>query len=201
MTAMNSCLVVTLAAMTLAFAPMKTDAQVSRELGAKIGWAHSIIAGDDVEGALVSRRSGLSAGLFARQNVLPAFAVQLEALYNEKGAENDTSGQTLELAYLEFPLLGVGKLPLGPVQVQAHAGFSLAFTLSAKVDGTSIKDDVKGTDWSGIAGLGVELPLEATRISGEARWTWGLGTINGFDPPLDVKNKTFQVLLGATLPF
>lgn len=176
-------------------------ALLSREFGGKVGWVDGKVMGDSVDSVEVDGRSGISAGLFARQNIIPFLAVQLEGVYIQKGAKQKGGDGEFKFDYLEFPLLGVGKFPLGPVQLQAHAGIALAFNLSAKSNEGDVKDDVKSTDWSGIFGLGAELPLVVTRITGEVRWTWGLRTLDATADPEDIKSKTFQVLIGATLPF
>jgi len=152
----------------------------------------------------MDRRTGFVGGLFMIWPGNSRAALQVEALFSQKGSklsEDGFSGK-LKIDYLDVPVLV--RLSSGsPNRTSFHVigGPSVGFKLRARAtddlaeDGSSedISDDVKSIDFGLVAGVGVDMG----RITVDARQAWGLSNIND-DPEDDekVKTRTFSVMLG-----
>jgi hypothetical protein len=115
----------------------------------------------------------------------PDMTVRPEVWYSERGAvyDTDSSTSTIELDYLEFPLLvGVGLPEMGPVAPHLLVGPAVAFsrreTVTARAEGWSGQSDidrqVTPMDFSVV--LGIEVTVWQ-RLRVGARYTMGLANI------------------------
>jgi hypothetical protein len=153
------------------------------------------------------------AAYFAEQK----WGIRLEGLYCSKGGKgqifalvddpvmgmfNYTGDQTLSINYLEFPLLGLFRLPSGETTTfELFLGPSLAFQTKAEttVDITSglmvdpvtidVGDQVKSTDFAAVIGADVKFDLPKTRVTIDVRYTRGLSSIDDSEESLDVRNS------------
>ena len=101
-------------------------------VGVKAGLNTAFFSGDDAVDS--DPRLGFVGGLAARLPVNPAVAVQLEALYSQKGETFENSNgvdEVTKLSYLEIPASVRLSVPLSPlldagVHVGGYAGIPLS---------------------------------------------------------------------------
>ncbi len=197
------------------FAPTRADANAQWVLGVKGGFNWATLRGSDVGSP--DYRMSIVAGGYASVSFHKYFGVRLEGFFSPKGAEKTTQGLvssspgpsylqtngTLNLSYLEFPLLAVVQLPHGEkVRYMAFAGPYYAIKLGASFEAstggtgvsTSVSDRVEGSDYGGVIGVGVEWDTENFRVVFDARYSYGFSSIDtgGFD----VHNNVFALMLG-----
>jgi hypothetical protein len=171
--------------------------------------------------------TGFIIGASFRTSLLPFISLQPEILYTEKGAKFEESMMipvngstanaaveaTIDLKYLEVPLLVRAGLPVPGFSPFVYLGPAIAFNLSAdftmeaNVMGFSmketedIKDEIKNIDYGLVVGGGLEFGLPLFKLHVEARYTMGLtnvldnGDMNG---DIDLKNGVFSLMVGAT---
>ncbi len=186
----------------------------AQTVGVKGGWAHPTLAGNDASGS--SALNTVAGGGFAALNLSPLFALQLEALYAPKGAQDnstDINGK-LKVGYIEVPLFAKLLLPAQRSQVKptVFAGPYIGFKASCNIEGTSSNITasmsctdaglpIKSTDFGLSFGGGVGFPL-GTRVSGllEARYDLGLSKIFDSTPQADIKNRSLMVFAGVSVP-
>jgi hypothetical protein len=144
------------------------------------------------------------------------WGIRLEGLYCQRGGKgkifalvddpvvgmfNYTGDQTININYLEFPLLGLFRLPsgetttfelfLGPaLAFQTKAEATLDITTGLLVDPViiDIGDQVKSTDIAAVIGADVKFDLPKTRIAIDLRYTRGFSSIDNSEENLDIKN-------------
>lgn len=157
--------------------------------GVKLGFNISSLYGSGVDDS--GSRVGLLFGGFARLGIDSTFAVQGEALLTMKGMKLATEGRdkTLDLMYLEFPVLGVYQFytetELRPFVL---AGPALGFNLYA--DDAFAK--VEALDLGLVVGGGVE----SGPLSVEARYTLGLTSIDDSPAEESLRNGVLSVAVG-----
>ncbi|MFN3596138.1 MAG: porin family protein [Rubricoccaceae bacterium] len=186
------------AALAFAAAPA---AQAQATIGLKGGLNTSWFSGNDSDNT--DPRLGAQAGLMARFNVNPAFALQAEALYSQKGitAESNTPfgniDGTVALDYLEIPVLARVSVPASPLlDVGIAAGPSIGIPVRTRASlasgaGSTTSDIDARTD----VGVAVGLDIGSGPFAVDARYTLGLTRpINDsvFGDP-DVRNQNFNV--------
>ncbi len=161
----------------LAFFAFSAQAQ-KIDLGVKLGANFSNMS--DVSGVKLKNKTGLVAGAFVSIGA-GKFAVQPELLYSQQGAKSDIGG--FDLDYINVPVMFKYYLigNLFNVQVGPQFGF---------LTHQSLKDQVsaKDFDFSGAAGLGLDLPL-GFRV--DARYNFGLTKAAE-----DAKTGVFSLALG-----
>lgn len=219
--------------------------------GLRLGLASSsmnedLLAGDLPAGDLAInvdriRRLAFNPGVFVEYRLSGSFALQLNAIYNHKGVkvESTVEGtifepslgqnvnvfirtqQTLNLAYLSFPLLGKflfgGKTP-GTTRPFITAGPEVGVLLSAKtgnltgdvqaylpgqgggaVDleapGEDIKDNIESLEYVFNVGAGAIFPVGNTEILLEGWYGLGLSKINKTGDS-SIKNNAVSLNLG-----
>ena len=179
-------------------------------VGVKAGVNITGSHGDD--GRTTYMRGGFCMGGFLEYALSPLLSLQGAVLYTTKGwhgSETQWSkkdpverGETVKLAYIEIPaLLRVNLLQEGKVRPYLLAGLALAFKSSAKMsvdqpgssaDGTL--ENVKGTDFGLTVGSGAGLPMGIVTVYFEARYNYGLVSID--DSGGDVKNDAISLAVG-----
>jgi hypothetical protein len=163
-----------------------------RQYGAKVGPAFSTTAIEPEESGDYRWRNGGAGGVFYVRPLSPAVALQLEALYVQKGGKfEDPDFQvqaTLLLDYIEFPvLLRLGSSRLDArgfhvfggaaagLRVSARRQFSVAFNGWTQGSSHDMSDEIERFEASLVAGAGVELH-RYFMIDG--RYSWGLTPVN-----------------------
>ena len=181
------------------------NAAAAQEVGITAGWNAAKLVFDPgqdrVEGP--DHRSGFLGGAFVTAPLQSRADVKLEFLVSQKGVEQlFRLDDELELTDIEIPVLVRFKLHQ-PNAPGAHffAGPTFAFTTSATYhdegESEDVKDDLDGTT---DVGLTVGGGVEFGRVSVDARYTWGLGSIvTDGDTGASLKNRTFSVTAAVTL--
>jgi len=161
---------------------------------------------DDIED--LNSRTGIAAGGFVVWPVTPAFAVQTEALYSQKGASLSEQGVTgaLELDYLDIPVLArFSTAPGSNTKLHLYAGPSFNFNLRARTKMSfagetseeDFSDDIKSFDTALVLGAS----FEVNRLLFDGRYSWGLTNIDKEDGMSDPAVKTRAFTLSAGIRF
>lgn len=184
----------------------------SSRAGVLGGINFSDLAGKDVEES--SSLTGFFGGGFLELALSRNFAIAPEVLYSMKGAKNSEGGTEVKvkLGYVEVPVLLKVMFPSGKegkwaVRPHLYAGPAIAFKTSCKVSGeeggVSVDVDcdefadefeIKGTDFSGVLGAGVDIGNLLLGV----RYDFGFTKISqlpdGGDD--DVKNRVLSIYAG-----
>ena len=184
-----------------------------RQIGLKAGVnvASVVFDGNEVD-TYNERRIGFVAGGFGVWPLSGPTAIQVEALFSQKGAkvadDSEDVAATLELDYLDIPvLLRVQGPPLGANLLHFFAGPSVSFRTGARSKLTyegfnfdegsidNIENEIERFDFGIVAGAGMDI---GRRIVIDARYSWGLSTINK-DPSegIELKNRVFSIMGGV----
>ncbi len=183
----------------------------AQSIGLKGGWAHPALAGSAATDW--KARNAFAAGGFLRAEVNPYLAVEVNALYAQKGAQEkqDTNPVKMTLGYIEFPVLARGTVPIesSPLRPALFAGPYLALKATCNAiasNGQSatceqVGSNARGADFGLTFGGGVGFPL-SEKVLGEieARYDLGLTKIDSGANPADVKNRSFMVFVGFSIP-
>lgn len=174
-------------------------------IGLKAGFNYSNLALDpDVDLPIKATWGGVG-GLFVVGEVSPSIALQLEALYSQRGVEDDvdTADATARLTFVDIPMTARWSPPAsGATRFHVFTGPQLGIKVKAEVINdqldmtSSISDQIKSWDLGWTAGVGVSM----NRVSLDARYTFGLTDLSAVDDDAgSAKNRTFTVLLGVQL--
>lgn len=169
-----------------------------------------------------SPKTGIMVGGSFNIRLIPFISLQPEIIYTEKGAKLDEIemlGQripadgSVDLTYLEVPILLKARLPVPGLSPIVYAGPAIAFNLDAgwdsdipdvggiQFDGDEIdlKDYVKSTDLGFVFGAGIEFGAPVLKINLEARYTMGITELDDSeDFDLGVRNNVISIILGVT---
>lgn len=135
----------------------------ANEFGIKAGFNYSNFTGDDVDD--LDSRAGFHVGAIYHLGINDDFAFQPEILLSTKGAED------LNLMYVDIPLLAHIH---ATEELTFHVGPQVGFLLSAKNDGTDVKDAYKSTDLAAV--LGTTYRLE-TGLFFTLRYNYGISNV------------------------
>lgn len=157
----------------------------------------------------VGAKMGFLGGIFVDLGLSENFGIQPEILYISKGIkatgeEDDVEfTSTVNLTYLEIPLLLKLKIPASPqLGFQILAGPTIAMNLASNVviesDGAivedeDIKDDIKSTDMGVSFGAGVGIGMGSGILTLDGRYTMGLISIAD-DIDEEAKNNCISVM-------
>jgi opacity protein-like surface antigen len=143
------------------------------------------------------------AGLFLVREVSPGLAVQLEALYSQRGVKDDvdSADATARLTYIDVPLTARwSSTATGPMRFHLFTGPQVGIKVKAEVINdqldmtSSISDQIRAWDFGWTAGAGIS----RNRVSLDARYTVGLTDISAVDEgDGSAKNRTFTLLVGV----
>lgn len=194
-------------------AGVSTVAAQERQVGLKAGLnVASIVFDGDPSGGYKENRIGFLAGGFAVLPVGGALAVQIEALFSQKGAQFSADEEnleaTLELDYLDVPImLRIDGPLLGNNRLHFFGGPSLAFRMGARsklsdesfeyAQGSidDIEDDIEPFEYGIVVGAGLDI---GRRVVIDGRYTWGLSTINkDTSDGIELKNRVFSFMAGV----
>ena len=151
-------------------------ASAQTAFGLKAGLNVSDLTGDDVGGS--EPRLGFTGGAFVNVPFTPAFSVQPEVIYSQKGVSTEDDDATLEVDYVEVPVLLKYAVPVTEtgLTLGAYAGPALGFKISEEVSsafgGSADTDLFKSTDVG--AALGVTVGAGPFAVDG--RYTLGLSS-------------------------
>jgi len=179
----------------LAGAVSTAEAQRGLELGVRGGV--SVASASFSEATFdKSNRTGFAGGVFLNYD-LSALGFQVGAQYAQKGVDLDVSGTVSEfsLKYLEIPAVVKLGIPLGAVKPSVFGGVGLGFNTGCDNSGTDCGDNVKSTEFSGIAGADLALYVGSISLWVDGRYHFGLNNINeatGTVSDLKNQNWTFQ---------
>lgn len=172
-------------------------------VGVVVGANSSVMAGPTVTNE--SHRLGVAGGAMLGLALSDSIGVESGVIFSQKGAsftEGKDNGK-VRINYLDVPVLlkaGSGT-DGGRTGVYALVGPVLSFklgssaTFNGKTDSSWRDADVRGTDISGLVGVGVSVNV----VSVSARYTFGLRTIDATKDPNDFKNRTFSFMVGVRL--
>jgi hypothetical protein len=148
------------------------------------------------------------AGVFTQFNISKRFGIQPEVNFVQSTSEFADDANNIyddlflggtqkkaKLDILEVPVLL--NVNIGPTKkVKLQLGPAYGGVLKETVD--SLKANVgsifKKGDWSGIAGIWIQLPL----VNIHARYKMGLSTVNGINTQQTWRNQSIQVGVGLT---
>ncbi len=124
------------------------------------------------------------------------FTVRLEGYWTRKGADQVESGNTVgsvQLDYIEVPLILRVNIPLVVVKPAIYAGPAISFKTSCAVedlDDSVSCDSFKSTDFSGIVGAGIGFGP----ITLDVQYDFSFSNIlDEPSSPSEVKNQTWTV--------
>lgn len=187
-----------------------------RQFGVKLGVnaAATAIDGDatdsDASDGYTERRFGMIGGGFGVFFLQSPLALQVEALYSQKGSKEsvgENDAVVLELDYLDIPVLGrVGVGAWGSTRLHLLAGPSLGYRLTAnsRLANTSfdfangyvlnIEEDVARFDLGLVLGAGADI---GRRLVVDARYIWGLNNVHkDTSEGLEIKNRVLSIMGG-----
>ncbi|MGH7668714.1 MAG: porin family protein [Gemmatimonadaceae bacterium] len=159
--------------------------------------------GSDASG--LDSKVGFSLGGFVRIPMAPMWSFQPELEYAGKGAKASGGSGTIDLSYVEMPLLFRVASPSSPAgQLFGEFGPALAFkvdcTISASSGGVSASEscadagsDAKSFDVGGMVGAGYEFPMGSHALSIGVRYNYGLVELSSGS---DTKNRNLQFVAG-----
>lgn len=153
-----------------------TNAQQTR-FGVKGGLNLSTVVGGDVENT--KTLVGFHVGGFAEIHIVQRFYVQPELLFSAQGTKVDGPFGTdadIKLNYLNIPV--VAKYYIVDKKFSVEAGPQLGILLSAKADGTDIKDNTRSADLGFNLGAGYNF---TDNFSVGLRYTIGLSPLSDKD--------------------
>src|SRR5262245_46347112 len=174
----------------------------------------------DVTGDVKDSRTAFAGGGFATAKVNEQFSVRIEALYAQKGGKGPldvfvngffagTADVSIQLSYIEIPVLFVGSFPAGAkTKIDLFAGPAVGFKTGADLkieaqgvsDKTDFSDQVKSTDFGMTIGAGTRLPAsEKVGIVIDGRYSFGLSSI-AEDSGVSIKNQGFVFMAGLSFP-
>lgn len=161
--------------------------------GVKAGVNFATLNGDDAEG--INGKTAFHVGGLANIGISDEFSIQPEVLYSAQGGklkEGNIMGK-YNFDYINIPVLAKFMVADG---FSIEAGPQVGFLLSAKAkgDGESVdlKDELKGTDFSGVLGLGYQIE---SGLNFAARYNLGFGNIVDSKEG-DLKNGVIQLSVG-----
>jgi hypothetical protein len=165
-------------------------------LGPVAGITFATIGGDDAED--ISNRIGYQVGGFVSLAWGSTFALQPEVVWVMKGAENDAENFTINLSYLQVPVLARVRFPVGAgsrVTPFLSAGPSFAFKVDCTVEEDSAEEpceDEASTDFSLVFGGG----LEVGDFTIAGRYDLGFTNLDTSPDRFDLKNRSWSIVVG-----
>lgn len=177
------------------------EGQRSTTVGPVVGVNFATFGGADADN--VGTRTGFLVGGFAAFGLSSRFTLEPSLLYTQKGGEaifeEDAQG-TLKLDYFQVPLLGRLRFPSGSVTPNFLFGPAIAFRTSCNasasqgpieinVDCDEAEFEISSTDFSLIAGIG----LEISQFMVSLRYDYGLTAIPSATSD-DVFNRTWSLV-------
>lgn len=191
-------------------AGLTTAMAQEREFGLKGGANFAVLALDGPEaGDDYDRRIAAGGGVFLIQPVARHVSLQLEGLFNPRGAklfdEELGATSTLLLDYLDFPVLARVEGPrLGSLHLFAGPYFGIRVGATRQISSTgpgftagyreNMEEEVERFETGLIAGGGVHI---GQHWLVDARYSWGLTTVNSnTTDDLRFKSRALSTMIG-----
>lgn len=178
----------------LALVATQAEAQQGLELGVRGGVSVASIGGDFGDTFDSSNTTGFVGGVFLNYDA-GLLGFQVAGQYTQKGSELDVEGavEDLSLDYFEIPAVVKLGIPLGIAKPSIFGGVQLGFNTGCDTGGDDCGDNVKSTEWSGVAGADVAFYVGSVSLWVDGRYNFGLNDVNDADFG-DLKNRawTFQ---------
>lgn len=166
----------------IAFFALTTTHAQGIDFGVKLGANFSTLS--DAAGA--KNKTGFHGGVFLGLKFSDKFALQPELLYSQQGAKFDPGN--VDLSYANVPVVVKYYIFKG---LNLQVGPQFGFVVDDNFEETFGEGvDPEGFDISGLAGVGLDLPL-GIRI--DARYNFGLTEVV---KDVDGKNGVFSIALG-----
>lgn len=187
---------------------LTASAQVGLALGAKGGVAITSFRGSNVEN--IDSRTSWLGGAFLNVQVTPAFNVQPEILFSQKGANYTTAGtrNKLVINYFEVPVLAKFRLPIGDSffpHVFAGPNFSfrtnLDYTATDTTSGivlTTNDTDIRKSDFGALVGAGFDIQSRSSAVffTIDGRYGFGFNDLDTSDNNVEIKNGGWSFAAG-----
>jgi hypothetical protein len=181
-------------------------------IGFKLGPTFSSLEMND-NGSSENRLTSLGGGGFIRF-ALGGLSIQPEIMALTKGSDVDGPGDNdiqLQLDYIEVPVLARYAFGNGRFMPYVMAGPSFNFGIGCEVEtefnneenSSDCEDalfDRKDTDIGLTGALGLELGVGPGAMLFEGRYVHGLTDVSRNDGGVDVKNRTFAIFAGYSIP-
>jgi len=184
--------------LTVALASSGAAAQQGVELGFRGGVSVASASIDANQTFDKSNRTGFVGGAFLNVDG-GLLGFQVGAQYAQKGVDLDIGGSLEEfsLKYLEIPAVVKLGVPLGVVKPSVFGGVGLGFNTGCDQGGEDCGDNVKGTEFAGIAGADLALYLGSISLWADGRYHFGLQNISkASDVVGDFKNRNWSLQAG-----
>ena len=165
-------------------------AQAQFSVGLKGGLNFANLDVSDISGTY-DNRTGYHLGAFT-QFKFTKFAIQPEIIYSEQGAKvKDPNLGSLEsnFSYVNIPII-LKLYTIGGLNLQVGPQFG--FLTSAEWGDESIKDELKGSDFSVGLGVGWDAPFG---LSLDARYNLGISDVSDV-AAAQIKNQVWQISAG-----
>lgn len=183
-------------------------------VGAYVGYSRTDLGGADAQE--VQARQGALTGVYLHLPLSRNVSIRPELTFALKGGRTETADGVIldiQLAYLEFPVLGKAAVPLGRFRPVFFAGPAPALRIGCdfllfipQTPGQPALDErvtcgeaeivvLRQMDLGLVAGAGIEGLWPSAALSLEARLTSGLRSV--FDD-FEISNRAFALLLGLT---
>jgi hypothetical protein len=190
-------------------APLAAQKPAPR-FGALVGVNIAKVTGDATTG-LDQNRTGFLAGVFGEFNLSNSVAIEPELLYTQKGGAGSEQGVdvTFKLDYIQIPVLFKYKFGAADARVRPSlylgpaVGFKTSCKFAAEGGGVGFDFDcdefsdigsIKGTDFGGVIGAGVDVRNFLVGARYEMGFTNVAESIEAGSE--DVKNSTISFYVG-----
>ncbi len=211
--------VLVVAALVSALCASSVLAQPEKPLrfGVKLGldFADFRGTGASFQEDMLDWKTGLIGGVFLSYDVNDWLTLQPELIYAQKGMKLGLftfSALTINLDYIEMPVLAVAKLPLkSKLKPFIYAGPVIGFNVRSKASTnlfetefeTSLSDVVQTTEFSLAVGVGITVRAWGREIILDGRYEPGLTDAFKKEPTasseaINWKNDTIAILAGIT---
>lgn len=205
----NGRIVLTAFALSFIFIPVtKSFGQLGVGIGAKGGIGITTFKGSNASN--IDGRTSWLGGAFLNAQISPAFNLQPEILFSQKGADYTTDGmrRNLVINYFEIPILAKFRLPVDEVFFpHLLLGPNFAFRTNLKYSGMETgsgtqvnmnESEIRKSDVGAIVGAGVDIE---TRYSGlfftvDGRYGFGFNNLDRSDNAVEIKNAGWSFAVG-----
>lgn len=174
------------------------------------------VASADVEGSIfggdVGTTTGFHGGPLVNVEISRFFAMQTQFLFSQKGFDRGDGEVSIDVSYLEIPVLATIQIPLGRISPHMYLGPVLGLenncTGTTPMGGEENCEDAirapqtKGADFGIMAGGGLEVQgFGPGSVLLDVLYNYGLTDIAQFSDDVDsVKLRTIYLSLGYVFP-
>lgn len=138
--------------------------------------------------------TGFHGGVYVVINFSDKWGIQPEAFYSMVGSEIPDVNGLNKFNYLSVPVL-LRYQPISFLSIEAGPQFSSLLSVK-DIDGESIEDQFKGSDFGLALGATLHLPLG---LNASMRYVWGLTNVSDLQVDSEVTNTVFQISAGWTI--